>query len=209
MYLIKYLADPKMAQIHPYKFTTAILSFAQQRGLQLIKGKCTSLHTTSVRYTTETGPAELPADVIVIAAGPWTPSLVKDIEIKASRAHSVVIKPKALLPAQAVFFSYETQEGPRTQPEVYSRPSEVYVSGQMDSRRPLPDLAKDVMASEKEISSLESAAKELSTKLADGVIETRQACYLPLYDRGFPAVGWHTRPRPKKAGIFGSGKMLG
>ena len=139
MYLIKYLADPKMAQIHPYKFTTAILSFAQQRGLQLIKGKCTSLHTTSVRYTTETGPAELPADVIVIAAGPWTPSLVKDIEIKASRAHSVVIKPKALLPAQAVFFSYETQEGPRTQPEVYSRPSEVYVSGQMDSRRPLPD----------------------------------------------------------------------
>jgi hypothetical protein len=42
-----------MARVYPYKFTTAILSLAEQSGVQLITGLCTSLNVNSVTYTKE------------------------------------------------------------------------------------------------------------------------------------------------------------
>jgi glycine/D-amino acid oxidase-like deaminating enzyme len=72
-----------MAQVHPYKFTTAILSLAEQSGVQLITGLCTSLNANSVTYTKESTSYDLPSDTIVVAASPFSSS--RDTNIKLSR----------------------------------------------------------------------------------------------------------------------------
>lgn len=186
-----------MAQVHPYKFTTSMLSLAQEKGAQLIQGRCTSLDSTSVSYVSEAGTSKLPANIIIVATGPWTPNLLPSIPISTSRAHSIVIEPPEQLPAEAIFFSYDGIE-----PELYSRPSSVYICGPTDSTHPLPDYAKDVVTLEKQTSQLETFAKEISTTLEKGKVVTRQACYLPFHQRGFPAIGWMTSPRAGRAGVF-------
>ena len=191
-----------MAQVHPYKFTTSILSLAQEKGAQLIQGRCTSLNPTSISYSTESGSAEIPADTIIVTAGPWTPSLLPSIAISTRRAHSIVIEPSTQLPPQAIFFSYQSENGETMSPELYSRPSSVYICSRSDSQNPLPEYAKDVQILEKQISDLEKFANSISTQLAEGNVIAKQACYLPYHQRGFPAIGWQTSPRKGRAGVF-------
>lgn len=191
-----------MAQVHPYKFTTSILSLAQEKGAQLIHGRCTSLNPASISYSTESGSAEIPADTIIVTAGPWTPSLLPSIAISTKRAHSIVIEPSTQLPPQAIFFSYQSENGKTISPELYSRPSSVYICGRSDSQNPLPEYAKDVQILEKQISDLEKFANSISTQLAEGNVIAQQACYLPYHQRGFPAIGWQMSPRKGKAGVF-------
>lgn len=88
------------------------------------------------------------------------------------------------------------------EPELYSRPSSVYICGSTDSYHPLPSYAKDVVVHDREISILETFAKEISTSLEEGEVIARQACYLPFHDRGYPAIGWISKPKKGKAGAF-------
>lgn len=190
-----------MAQVHPYKFTTSILSLAQEKGAQLIHGRCTSLNSNSVSYTTESFTADLPADTIIVTAGPWTNSILPSIPIITSRAHSIVIEPSSQLPPQGIFFSYESSDR-RMEPELYSRPSSVYICGPTDRQHTLPDYAHHVTTLEKSISDLEGFAKQISTHLAEGKVITKQACYLPIHTRGFPAIGWIVSPGRRRAGVY-------
>jgi glycine/D-amino acid oxidase-like deaminating enzyme len=190
-----------MAQVHPYKFTTSILSLAQEKGAQLIHGRCTSLNSKSVSYTTESGTSDLPADTIIVTAGPWTASLLPSVPILTSRAHSIIIEPSSKLPPQGIFFSYESSDR-RMEPELYSRPSSVYICGPTDRQHALPDYSHNVIALEKQISDLEAFAKQISTRLAEGKVVTKQACYLPIHARGFPAIGWTVSPRKGRAGVY-------
>src|SRR5271167_3777613 len=153
-----------MAQVHPYKFTTSMLALAQDKGAQLIQGRATSLNPSSISYTTDSGPFGIRADTIIVTAGPWTSKLIPSIPISASRAHSIVIEPSSLLPAQAIFFFYESQDHKSISPEIYSRPLSVYICGRTDSQDSLPEYAKDVKTLEKSISVLEIFAKEISTQ---------------------------------------------
>ena len=89
-----------MAQVHPYKFTTTLLYLAQQRGTQIVSGRCTSLNSNSVTYMNDGGSSDIPADIIIVATGPWTPSLIPGIQMSTFRAHSIVLEPSFLLPAQ-------------------------------------------------------------------------------------------------------------
>src|SRR5947207_2642359 len=118
-----------MAQVHPYKFTTAILSLAQEKGAQLIRGRATSITPNSISYITDSESTEISADTIIVTAGPWTPSLLPSIPISTERAHSIVIEPSTQLPPQAIFFSYKSENRKTMTPELYSRPSSVYICG--------------------------------------------------------------------------------
>jgi glycine/D-amino acid oxidase-like deaminating enzyme len=192
-----------MAQVSPYKFTTTILSLAQENGAQLIQGRCTALNPTSISYLNESGDVStISADIIIVCTGPWTPTLLPSIPISTSRAHSIVIEPTTQLPPQAIFFSYESERHLTMEPELYSRPSSVYICGPTDSQHPLPEYAKDVVALEKQTSQLETFANEISTLLANGKVVSKQACYLPFHERGFPAIGWQVAPRRGRAGVF-------
>lgn len=194
-----------MAQVHPYKFTTSMLELALERGAKVIHGRAISLKTNSISYKTDdnSDPADIPADTIIVTAGPWTPTLLPEIPISTSRAHSIVIEPKTQLPPQAIFFSYSSPSSSHLiSPELYSRPSSVYICGSTDSQHALPEYAKDVQTLEKQTSELEQFAREISTDLEGGKVVIRQACYLPFHERGFPAIGWLSAPKAGKAGVF-------
>lgn len=198
-------ANMQMAQVHPYKFTTSVLDLALESGAQFIQGLCTSINDNdnSISYTApDNSSLSLSADTVILTAGPWTPKLLPSIPISTSRAHSIVIQSPEQLPAQAIFFSYTSSiDHLSMEPELYSRPSSVYICGPTDSTHPLPQYARDVEILDRATSTLEKFARSVSTRLAGNVVR-RQACYLPFHDRGYPAIGWQQHPSTNGMGVF-------
>ncbi|TNY21454.1 putative cytoplasm protein [Rhodotorula diobovata] len=148
-------------------------------------------------------PRTLTASHLVLAAGPWTGSLLATLglaaqagraaDIGGSRAHSVVLRTAEGrdLPAQALFTSIKEKSG-HAEPEIYNRPDGTsYACGPTDST-PLPLTASHVAVSPEAISSLLAQTARLAPRfLSDeaGVrVERRQACYLPV-GSGDPVVG--------------------
>ena len=86
----------------------------------------------SVRIKTNDGKEEdLEADLVVLAAGPWTGSLAVKLlgnkvggklGVTGSRAHSIVLKTKEELTAHCLFTSMNMADGSVGEPEVYARP---------------------------------------------------------------------------------------
>lgn len=71
------------------------------------------------------------ADLVVLAAGPWTGSLATKLlgnkiggrlGVTGSRAHSIVLKTKKELTAHCLFTSMSMADGSVGEPEVYARP---------------------------------------------------------------------------------------
>ena len=87
-------------------------------------------------------------------------------------------------------------------PELYSRPSSVYICGPTDEQHALPTYARDTRVLEQSTSALENFAAAVSTRLETGKVVAKQACYLPFHARGFPAIGWMSRERKGRAGVF-------
>ena len=74
---------------------------------------------------------ELPADVVVLAAGPWTGQLAKELlgkqvggrlGVSGHRAHSIVLKTKEVLSAHCLFTNMAMADGSQGEPELYARP---------------------------------------------------------------------------------------
>ena len=74
---------------------------------------------------------KIPADVVVLAAGPWTGQLALDllgkqvggrVGVTGHRAHSIVLKTKEQLSAHCLFTSMSMADGSQGEPEVYARP---------------------------------------------------------------------------------------
>lgn len=79
---------------------------------------------------------ELPFTHLVIAAGPWTGALSRqlfpastslkksklDLAVSGSRAHSIVLKTERELTAHALFTDMTLEDGDMAEPEVYARP---------------------------------------------------------------------------------------
>lgn len=164
------------AQVHPYLFTTSMLELAIQNGVEFIQGRVTSLETScgrvaGVQYipvsvdddtSVELEVKTLEANSVILAAGPWSPSLLLSLPIMAVRGHSIIINtppspvasaitlsPHALftsiaLPSPTSFASSRLETTTVT-PEIYPRPdSTVYVCGPGDTRVPLPASADEV-----------------------------------------------------------------
>lgn len=88
-------------------------------------------------------------------------------------------------------------------PELYSRPSSVYICVPTDSTHALPEYARDVRVLDAQTGELEKFAGEVSRALGDGEVVARQACYLPFHERGFPAIGWCGRRKAgDRGGVF-------
>ena len=81
------------AQVHPYQFTTAISQLAEQSGVTLVKGLVTSVDQEEGRLlvsyleSDKSPPKKIAATDVIIAAGPWTKSILPKIPITALRAH--------------------------------------------------------------------------------------------------------------------------
>jgi glycine/D-amino acid oxidase-like deaminating enzyme len=154
---------------------------------------------------------------VVVAAGPWTPSVFPPAPISALRAHSVTIRPSRPVSAYALFTQIrlpagfgQTDESLRSRkngksggsragwgeqivsPEIYARPkNEVYACGEGDRTVPLPAGTQDVEVDESRCQDIVDYVSSISDELRDGEVTARQACYLPNVSSGsgHPLVG--------------------
>lgn len=192
------------AQVHPYLFTTSMLALAQDRGVRCVQGRATAVHideatktVAGVTYTAADAPdpQTLPATHVIVAAGVWSPRLVPRLPIEGTRAHSITIRPPAgTAIAPYVLFTEITLAGSgrraaRASPEIYARPdNEVYCCGPGDGA-PVPETVDDVVVDPSACESIREHVASISEQLRAGVVERRQACFLPVARGGGPIVG--------------------
>ncbi|KAH8674482.1 fad NAD binding oxidoreductase [Tricladium varicosporioides] len=217
--------DGDTAQVHPFQFTTAMARLAEEKGAKVIIGSvdrieyafptdedgslsrqksvCGVTYTDKATNTSRT----IPASVVILAAGPWTPVLFPSAPISSLRAHSITIRPPKPVSAYCLFTeitvpqNQEDEDAPEPfettkimSPEIYSRPNnEVYVCGAGDNDVPLPPTTDDVEISKVKCQDVVDAVGGISDELRDGVVTSRRACYLPTVDvgsSGGPLIGW-------------------
>jgi glycine/D-amino acid oxidase-like deaminating enzyme len=168
----------------------------------------------SVIYTDKaTGEKKtMPCDTLVLAAGPWTPTLLPGLPMSSLRAHSVTIRPKKPVSAYCLFTEVtlpdhshpdptaqttppdnrprRTRQNTATttrtlSPEIYARPNnEIYICGRGDVDHPLPLTTDLVEVSSIACAELVTAASATSDEIRDGIVTGRRACYLPTLDVG-------------------------
>jgi glycine/D-amino acid oxidase-like deaminating enzyme len=180
------------AQIHPARFTSALVDAALARGGTLRKGVVEDVAgSEGVARGVCVDGEMLAADAVVIAMGPWTGRLAPRLKlprVQGLKGYSVTLT-GAEVPAHALFMDYRTADGRTLEPEVFPRPDgEVYVCGMADLQ-PLPESAEGVEISDAACETLARAAARVSSVLAGARIERRQACYRPVTDDGLPLIG--------------------
>jgi glycine/D-amino acid oxidase-like deaminating enzyme len=146
------------SQVHPYHFTTSIAELAQTAGVDIrtnakvIKLRTTAQGVQGVEYldrtTDETKSIDDVTD-IVVAAGPWTSSVLPRAKIEGLRAHSVVFEadvspyavftdiqlPSDFVPEHRAHMGQKRRHKGRVDPEIYARPfGEVYACGTLPRR---------------------------------------------------------------------------
>ena len=179
------------AQVHPARFTGALLDEARARGTALRIGvvegvawRGRTVHGVLVDGET------LEGDAVVLAMGPWTGRFggLDLPRIHGLKGYSVTLSARDV-PADALFMDYRLADGRTLEPEIIPRPDgTVYVCGMADLQ-PLPESPEGVEVSEAGCATLARAAGRVSAALAAATIERRQACYRPVTDDGLPLIG--------------------
>jgi glycine/D-amino acid oxidase-like deaminating enzyme len=202
------------AQVHPYLFTRGMVELAVERGVRVLFGRCEEVvfhqgkdgGVKGVRYTEkESGEMKmLEATDVVVTAGPWSGRVWPAAPVGSLRAHSVTIRPTREVSAYAVFTRIALpmeEDGGRKKrggkvnyvsPEIYARPNnEVYACGEGDQLVPLPRGSEDVEVDQQRCEDIVQAVGSVSDVLREGELLVRQACYLPVVERGAegPLVG--------------------
>jgi glycine/D-amino acid oxidase-like deaminating enzyme len=182
------------AQIHPEKFTRAMMDAAIAHGARLQTGEVTGLVRSPDERVTGVlvdGEAVL-GDVVVIAMGPWSLLACQWLPLPmicGLKGHSLVLRTGSTVSPHAVFVEYEAEDGAVHAPEVFPRPDgTTYVCG-LSSEAPLPidpaDVATDAGAQAK----LKAMIRTLAPALADAEVLAAQACYRPVTRDGLPLMG--------------------
>jgi glycine/D-amino acid oxidase-like deaminating enzyme len=189
------------AQLHPARFTEALVDGARARGATLTLGVVEGvLRRGTAACGVTVGGARLDADVVVLAMGPWTGRAAAGVplpRVRGLKGHSVTLAVSGV-PAHALFIDYRMADGRRVEPEIFPRSDgEVYVCGMADPE-PLPDAPEAVVASEEACAVLARAAGRVSSRLAAAPVTRSQACYRPVTDDGLPLIG----PVPGVEGAF-------
>ena len=200
------MGDPKTtAQVHPYLFTTSMSALAEERGVKILFGSVLSINqrgntVESVTYEEQkdSQPHTITTTDVILCSGPWVRSLYPAAPISALRAHSVVIRPSRPISAYAIFTEIKLPHGfERTNtsvrssgargkvvtPEIYSRPNnEAYACGEGDTLIPLPKSTEEVETSMERCQDIINYVSSISDELRDGIVTTKQACYLPTVE---------------------------
>jgi glycine/D-amino acid oxidase-like deaminating enzyme len=188
------------AQVHPARFTEALLDAARAHGAALRMGVVEAVAVRGgAAHGVVVGGETLEADAVVLAMGPWTGRVggVRLPRIQGLKGYSVTLAAPDV-PADALFLDYRTADGGALEPEIIPRADgTVYVCGMAD-RQPLPESADDVEVSEAGCAVLARAAGRVSATLAAAAITRRQACYRPVADDGVPLIG----PVPGTRGAY-------
>ncbi|TIB38427.1 hypothetical protein E3P86_01634 [Wallemia ichthyophaga] len=188
------------AQVEPYLFTTSILEEAKKNGVKVVKGSVKEYMNKSV--TLESGES-IPADKLVLAAGPWTSSVFDTLfdtqahlPIEALPGYSLVLRPTSMPSAHAAFttiLGYDSVENAMSgTPELFSRlDGTVYVAGENEGPELPPNagqVAELALTQEERWDKLRAAVYELGPSLAGAEVVKKQLCYRPLTYKKRPMI---------------------
>jgi len=182
------------AQVHPARYTEAMVRAAQALGAELKQGRVTGLAYAGGRVTgVEIDDSErLEADAVVIAMGPWSVLAARWLTLPpvfGLKGHSLVFDTGDRVPAEAAFLEYQEETGAVLTPELFPRPDgTTYVCG-ISGEEVVPIDPARVKPDGGAIYRLEAMCRTLSPVLAAAPIVARQACYRPVTGDGLPLIG--------------------
>lgn len=207
------------AQVHPYLFTTSMLSLAKSAGVEYMQGKATCIlaadgAVTGVEYEELAGQGgdfaeQIFATDVIVCTGAWTPRIrpLDALPISGTRAHSITVLPqfpssvKQIAP-YVLFTSITLANGDTASPEISARPGgEIYICGAGDNAE-LPDTVDDVQISQAACNSIFSHVAAISEDLRKGRVQRRQACYLPVVTKTAGGNGPIVGAVPGVMGLF-------
>ena len=143
--------------------------------------------------------AELAADAVVVAMGPWSLLACRWLPLPAVygiKAHSLVFDYEPS--PESLFADVETEGGEEAHPEFYPRPDgTTYVCGS-SGEQGLPVDPADVEAEPAAVARLKRLTACVSPDLAESTVLAEQACFRPVTADGLPLIG----PVPGVAGAF-------
>ena len=180
------------AQVHPARFTSALIDAACAGGATLRMGTVEEvLVQDGVARGVRVDGTTTEADAVVLALGPWTGQFTKRLRLPSVhglKGYSVVLDAPDV-PAHALFVDYRAADGRAFEPEIVPRPDgSVYVCGMADPAT-LPDAPEGVSVDPIACDTLARAAGRVATTLASARITHRQACYRPVTRDGVPLIG--------------------
>ncbi|KAF3920943.1 hypothetical protein ABW20_dc0104348 [Dactylellina cionopaga] len=167
------------AQVHPRQFCEIIVQESQN--LDVVIGHATKVlldeDKTAKGVEIEIGEEikSIPADIVVVAAGPWTTKLLPKILVSSQRAHSITIATPDSVSPTALFTSIKLKSGSVVTPEIYPRANEIYACGDVDKLVALPKLAKDVQIDERRCGEIVKNVSVVSELLENGEVTVMQA----------------------------------
>ena len=190
------------AQLHPARFTEALIRAAEAQGARLVTGEARGLVRDEggvVRGVVVDG-EPIAADAVVLALGPWSIRAAGWLDLPAVHAlkgHSLVFDAPDV-PAEALFLEHRETDGRLATPEVFPRADgTVYVCA-ISSESPLPDDPAEAGPDAGAFKRLEAICRDISPLLAPERIIARQSCHRPVTRDGLPLIG----PVPGAPGAF-------
>ena len=182
------------AQVHPARFTRALMRAAELGGAELRIGHISGLLRDSSGDSVvgvEVGGDELFGDAVVIAMGPWSILAAAWLPLPAVfglKGHSILFDTGTQMPAEALFLE-QRDAGGTSSPEVFPRSDgTTYVCG-LSSQSPLPVDPAEVAPDPGAIERLQEICTDLSPVLARSAVLARQACFRPVTRDGLPLIG--------------------
>jgi glycine/D-amino acid oxidase-like deaminating enzyme len=183
------------AQVHPGRFTEALMRAAEANGAEVRIGAVTDLlrgpGDRRVRGAiVDGGPVE--ADAVVIAMGPWSRLAAAWLPLPpvyGLKGHSIVFETGGEVPAEALFLEHRGAGRHAASPEVYPRADGTTYVCAISSETPVPLDPAGVVPDPGAIERLEAICGELSPVLARSRILARQACHRPVTPDGLPLMG--------------------
>jgi len=193
------------AQIDPEAFTRTLIEAATLRGTRLtigtVAGLCMSRDGKRVEGVTLEDGRDFPADAVIIAMGPWSVLAARWVPLPAVhglKGHSIVFRPEATLPSEAVFAEFEDADGETYAPEIVPRADgTLYVCG-LSGTAPLPLDPSQVNPEPGGCEKLRAISMRLVPILGSAKVLASQACHRPITVDGIPLIG----PVPKVAGVY-------
>ena len=186
-------SEQDTAQCNPYLFTAAIFEAASSAGVKMVTGSALNIEKTDVAGSkllveyaekARTGSRTLLATDVVVAAGPWSSTILPEVSVSGARCHSIVLRPQKSLSNDLLFMDIAYMrkgEKRHLTPELYPRPDgTVYACEAANATFPLPRSTADTVVAPEECDEIREAVAATSCSLVDASYETRQVCYQPI-----------------------------
>ena len=184
------------AQLDPEAFTKALVDASVARGAELriaaVAELARSPDGSQATGIVLEGGEHVAGDAVILALGPWSLLAAQWIQlapIYGLKGHSIVFRPKSLLPAEAIFAEFEDHDGDVLTPEIVPRADgTLYICG-LSGTGALPVDPSLVEPEAGGCERLREIAVRIVPQLADADILAEQACYRPVTADGMPLIG--------------------